>query len=379
MFRIAKSIVKSFEQSVSETISQTTGPDGLDSYFQSIPPNVLVANNNTNATLHGLRVVQCDETQLQLHSYFDFIVGIDDAPLPTIANQHGYLFPDFNALFQLLNAQVGGSVKFNVWSGKGGTYRDEYIHVPAKDGLEDVSLDNSDSAATHPAFQSLGFKVQWSPLVAATYTYHVLQIMNGAGPAAIAGLVPQEDYIIGCQDGLLATGGETLLQDIIRSKANNDLVLYVYNVSGDCVRPVTVHIGGDGRLGCGVGYGFLHRIPAPASAYSSTIGVSVADTLPVAPPALDSGPSDPSQSFVPGASRLPTGGTPAPELVTTDTFIAPPPTHRRKKHSVANAAVGSTTSGGSSILDYFQEGKDQSPAVSNNGTPPPPPPPTKRN
>ena len=59
MFRIAKSIVKSFEQSVSETISQTTGPDGLDSYFRSIPPNVLVANNNTNATLHGLRVVQC--------------------------------------------------------------------------------------------------------------------------------------------------------------------------------------------------------------------------------------------------------------------------------------------------------------------------------
>lgn len=41
--------------------------------------------------------------------------------------------------------------------------------------------------------------------------------------------------------------------------------LYVYNVDMDCVREVTLTPnsawGGDGCLGCDIGYGYLHRIP----------------------------------------------------------------------------------------------------------------------
>lgn len=356
MFRIAKNLVRTFEQSVSDTIGAGTQ---LDSYFESVPPNLLSPGNNTNELLHGLRVLACDESQVQLQSFFDYIIGIDDQPLPLSQNQHGYLYPDFGSITRLLNAACGSSVKLNLWSGKGGVYRDEYIRVERKKNVEDVPLDGSRDVVFQE-FDALGFAVQWTPLTAATYTYHVLELSDPTGPAAQAGFVPQEDYVVGCQEGLLATGGETLLQDILRSHAGQDLVLYVFNAVSDCIRPVTVHVGHDGRLGCNMGYGFLHRIPAPfRQEPASAVEASFADA-----PMSD-------QSFVPaGSSNI---GIPQPSTdiqpTSTSQFIVPNPTHKRKQkhHKVAAAA---------SIQDYFQEGKDPSPAFStkSSSTPPPPPP-----
>lgn len=354
MFRIAKNLVKTFEQSVSETLS---GQDRLDGFFQSIPPNMLESQINKNmdpATLSkvisGLRVVYVDELQLQLESYFDFIVGIDDDSLPLMNNQHGYLYPDYNEIIRLLNthAEQATPVKLNVWSAKGGTFRDEYLTLKKvelpEDHLEDVNLstDSAVNSLSSKNFEALGFKVQWTPLVAATFTYHVLQLNIENGPAHIAGLIPDEDYIIGSQDGLLATGGETLLQDLIRTRANHDLVLYVYNKVVDCVRPVTVNIGSDGRLGCGVGYGFLHRIPTVRKP---------ADTTPVAstaPPQQQFDEPMSEETFVPGIAKPPTTNKSA------------------KKHAVNVSAMG----------DYFNEGKDQS-SQRKSETPDVPPPPTK--
>lgn len=338
MFRIAKNLVKTFEQSVAETLS---GQDRLDGFFQSIPPNLLGAQVSTNAdpatlskVISGLRVVYVDELQLQLESYFDFIVGMDDESLPLMNNQHGYLYADYNEIIRLLNvhAEQGTPVKLNVWSAKGGTFRDEYLSlkkIELPEGqLEDINL-SSDTplgaqGLSSKLFEPLGFKVQWTPLLAATYTYHVLQLNIADGPAHIAGLIPDEDYIIGSQDGLLATGGETLLQDLIRTRANHDLVLYVYNKVVDCVRPVTVNIGPDGRLGCGVGYGFLHRIPT----------VRKPDQPHGQPPASVQQFEEPmsDQTFVPGIAKPSTAGK------------------STKKQTVNVSAMG----------DYFSEGKDQS-------------------
>lgn len=48
-------------------------------------------------------------------------------------------------------------------------------------------------------------------------------------------------------------------------KYNNRFQLYVYNVDSDGVREVTLTPnsawGGEGCLGCDIGYGYLHRIP----------------------------------------------------------------------------------------------------------------------
>jgi len=361
MFRIAKNLVKTFEQSV-----QGLAQDGsqLDSYFQSIPPNLLaiqVEQHEQNTmgdmgsfsnSVSGLRVVWVDEWQLQLQSYFDYIVGLNDVPLPLMRNQHGYMYPDYNAIIELLNTYCNSSVKLNVWSAKGGVFRDIYIQLSPKDEsqMDDVSLSNGPLSAngivsgTEPnnavrLFQALGFKVQWTSLIAATYTYHILQLNISNGPAQMAGLIPDEDYIIGCQDGLLATGGDTLLQDIVRSRAGQDLVLYVYNKVSDSVRPITVRIATDGRLGCGIGSGYLHRIPAVKQ---QEMPQTMPQTLP---------PIDPANTFVPSNIN-----DPLPPMAST---------HKKKKHTTAATNI---------MSDYFTEGKDQSPKPASTPvdvTPPP--------
>ncbi|SSD59973.1 related to GRASP65 homolog protein 1 [Saccharomycodes ludwigii] len=291
MFNIAKKLVKSFEQSVNETLSSAVS-NGQDSYFHSIPQQLLLGNYSNDgeiqySSLHGLRVLYCDEIQVQLQSFFDYIVGLNDVPLPLTFNTHGFPFPDYNAIFEIINSQLknGYNVKFNVWSGKGGVYRDVYMNLQPQtqeDHLQEISLNNeSYQEKQHQyvkLFDTLGFKVQWQPLIASTYTYHILTIYNQSGAAFQAGLIPQEDYIIGCQDGLLATGGENLLYDILQSKKTQDLVLYVYNSANDCVRPVTVHLDDEGRLGCNVGYGYLHRIPAPFNNSTEPIKATAVDT-----------------------------------------------------------------------------------------------------
>ena len=97
--------------------------------------------------------------------------------------------------------------------------------------------------------------------------------MQANSPAALAGLRSNSDYIIG-SDSLL-TEPEDLFT-LIESSENKQLKLYVYNVDLDAVREVLLTPnsawGGEGSLGCGIGYGYLHRIPikdekkAPASA-----------------------------------------------------------------------------------------------------------------
>ena len=91
--------------------------------------------------------------------------------------------------------------------------------------------------------------------------WHVLDVQQHS-PAALAGLRSNTDYII---------GADTLLNDaedfftLIESNEGKPLKLYVYNSESDMTREITltpnVGWGGEGSLGCGIGYGYLHRIP----------------------------------------------------------------------------------------------------------------------
>lgn len=351
MFRIAKNLVRTFEQSVQDTLALSQDSSNLDAFFQSIPPNLLsaqlespvdavsegVKHTNVNETLSGLRIVWVDEMQFQLQSFFDYIVGFNDDPVPVVSNQHGFSYPDYRRITSIFNEHCGRTLKVNIWSAKGGTFRDEYISIISKesDDLDDVSLNHDErrpSSGEAHQFQALGFKVQWTSLIASTFTYHILNVNIPDGPAQSAGLIPDEDYIIGCQDGLLATGGETLLQDIVRSRANYDLVLYVYNKVSDCVRPITVHIGPDGRLGCNVGYGFLHRIPTVKHCPQQAQQQGQDDNpVPVPVPV----PVESETAFVPSA------------------FTAPPvPTKKKSKNKKGTQPLA--------MDDYFNEGRDKS-------------------
>ena len=86
--------------------------------------------------------------------------------------------------------------------------------------------------------------------------------MQQHSPAALAGLRSHTDYII---------GADTLLNDaedlftLIETNEGKPLKLYVYTSESDMTREITLTPntgwGGEGSLGCGIGYGYLHRIP----------------------------------------------------------------------------------------------------------------------
>ncbi|KAG2458121.1 GORS1 protein, partial [Polypterus senegalus] len=93
------------------------------------------------------------------------------------------------------------------------------------------------------------------------HVWHVLDV-EASSPAALAGLQPFTDYIV---------GADQVIQDsedfysLIESHEGKPLKLLVYNTESDHCREVVVTPngawGGEGSLGCGIGYGYLHRIP----------------------------------------------------------------------------------------------------------------------
>ncbi|XP_016368934.1 Golgi reassembly-stacking protein 2-like [Sinocyclocheilus rhinocerous] len=91
--------------------------------------------------------------------------------------------------------------------------------------------------------------------------WHVLEVEPNS-PAALAGLRPHTDYIIGADT--VMNESEDLFS-LIETHEGKGLKLYVYNTDTDNCREVVITPngawGGEGSLGCGIGYGYLHRIP----------------------------------------------------------------------------------------------------------------------
>ncbi|XP_072118020.1 Golgi reassembly-stacking protein 2 isoform X2 [Mobula birostris] len=91
--------------------------------------------------------------------------------------------------------------------------------------------------------------------------WHVLEVEPNS-PAALAGLRPHTDYIIGADT--VMNESEDLFS-LIETHEGKALKLYVYNTDTDNCREVVITPnttwGGEGSLGCGIGYGYLHRIP----------------------------------------------------------------------------------------------------------------------
>ncbi|KAG0368790.1 Golgi reassembly-stacking protein 2 [Gamsiella multidivaricata] len=93
-------------------------------------------------------------------------------------------------------------------------------------------------------------------------------------PAERAGLCAHADYIIGTPLGVIR--GEGDLYDLVEDYIGELLPLYVYNVDADEVREVVIipaeEWGGEGLLGCDVGYGYLHRLPKNTRRYQAAGG-----------------------------------------------------------------------------------------------------------
>lgn len=101
--------------------------------------------------------------------------------------------------------------------------------------------------------------------------WHILEIYPHS-PAEIAGLRAYSDYVIGAD---VVRHENDDLFTMIQTHEQQPLRIYVYNIDDDACREVVIkpnsNWGGEGALGCGIGYGYLHRIPIQAGNMINTI------------------------------------------------------------------------------------------------------------
>ncbi|XP_069472291.1 Golgi reassembly-stacking protein 2 isoform X2 [Ambystoma mexicanum] len=171
-----------------------------------------------------------------LEPFFDFIVSINGSRLNK----------DNDTLKDLLKANVEKPVKMMVYSSKTLELRETSVTPSNMWGGQGL----------------LGVSIRFCSFDGANENvWHVLEVEPNS-PAALAGLRPHSDYIIGADT--VMNESEDLFS-LIESHEGKPLKLYVYNTDTDNCREVIITPnsawGGDGSLGCGIGYGYLHRIP----------------------------------------------------------------------------------------------------------------------
>lgn len=200
--------------------------------------SLLDGGTNSGYHVHG---VQPDSPALKagLEPFFDFILSIGNTRL----NKESDLLKD------LLKANMEKAVRLEVYNSK--TQRVRELEVTPSNMWGGQGL--------------LGASVRFCSFEGANENvWHVLDVEENS-PAALAGLIAYDDFIV---------GADQVLQDsedffsLIEINEGKPLKLLVYNTQTDQCREVVVTPngawGGDGSLGCGIGYGYLHRIPTRA-------------------------------------------------------------------------------------------------------------------
>lgn len=186
---------------------------------------------------HVLRVQDSSPGQKAgLEAFFDFIVCIGKTRL----NQ------DNDTLKDLLKINVEKEISMTVYSSKTRMIREIFITPSNTWGGQGL----------------LGISIRFCSFEGANENvWHILDV-EGNSPAEQAGLRGFTDYIIGA-DSVLHESED--LFTLIEAHEGRPLKLYVYNTETDHCREVIITPngawGGDGSLGCGIGYGYLHRIP----------------------------------------------------------------------------------------------------------------------
>lgn len=171
-----------------------------------------------------------------LEPFFDFIISIENTRLDQ----------DNETLKEILKSNAEKPVKMLVFSSKTCKVREVSITPSSMWGGQGL----------------LGVSIRFCSFEGANENvWHVLEVQPNS-PADIAGLRSNTDYIIGADSVLHES--EDLFQ-LIESHEGKLLKLYVYNSETDGCREITItpnrNWGGEGSMGCGIGYGYLHRIP----------------------------------------------------------------------------------------------------------------------
>nr|XP_018905533.1 PREDICTED: Golgi reassembly-stacking protein 2 isoform X2 [Bemisia tabaci] len=171
-----------------------------------------------------------------LEAFFDFIVAVGTQRLDQ----------DNDTLKEILKSNIDKELKMVVYSSKTQSIRQVDITPSASWGGQGL----------------LGVSIRFCSFEGANENvWHVLEV-HPQSPAELAGLKAFSDYIIGA-DSILHESED--LFTLIETHEGRPLKLYVYNIDSDSCREVTITPNsqwpGSGSLGCGIGYGYLHRIP----------------------------------------------------------------------------------------------------------------------
>lgn len=199
-------------------------------------PSVPIPGGGTEG-YHVLKVQEKSPGQAAgLEAFFDFIIAIDNTRLDQ----------DNDTLKELLKAGIDKELTMTVYSSKTQTVRNVKITPSNTWGGQGL----------------LGVSIRFCSFEGANENvWHVLEV-HPSSPAELAGLKPFSDYIIGA-DSVLHESED--LFTLIAAHEGRCLKLYVYNIDQDSCREVTItpnsNWPGEGSLGCGIGYGYLHRIP----------------------------------------------------------------------------------------------------------------------
>jgi hypothetical protein len=283
-----------------------------------------------------------------LQAFFDFIVAINGTRLDQ----------DNDTLKQILKNGIGKHLPMTIYSSK-------------TQSVRSVNIEPSDSWGGQGL---LGVSIRFCSFEGANENvWHILEVIPDS-PADLAGLRSFTDYIIGA-DSVLHESED--LFALIESHEGRGLKLYVYNSVDDSCREVTItpncSWGGEGSLGCGIGYGYLHRIPVrgnppPTTTPGFNLPTGVTNfnppsTLPsfnpqTSLPSYNAPASVPSFNppiTVPSSLFTDQGPTanqtePSPVLIPGDSMIQPPPVTSNVPvmglvNQQQNTGVAATTAG----------------------------------
>ncbi|ULT96680.1 hypothetical protein L3Y34_004909 [Caenorhabditis briggsae] len=238
-----------------------------------------------------------------LEPFFDFIVSIGNIRLDK----------DNDTMKEVLKQHIDRPLEITVYNSKSQSVRQTSI-IPSQNwggqGLLGVSIRfcSFDGASQH--------------------VWHIISVQPNS-PASLAGLIADTDYILGAESVLHQADD---LIALVQANEGKPLKLYVYNVDTDVVREVSLTPnsawGGEGCLGCDIGYGYLHRIPVSVDRSKNLpqvpqqarvpVGNPLVDKIVTKPPAATNFP-DPSQF----SSSVPLPPAPAPATLIQN--LPPPP------------------------------------------------------
>lgn len=198
----------------------------------------------------GFQILRNKNAEISLEPWFDFIVGINGRQIVSCFCHMGTLLtsqdnPDPFLFATEIRNCAGSDVSLTYFCAKGQQILTLSIPVPTPS-------------------PTLGLTLQWTSLALADQVWHILSVQPNS-PADLAGLLPYGDYIVGTPEGQIH--GEAGLGELVEEYVSRELRLWIYNHEFDITRLVTItpskSWGGEGALGCVLGFGALHRLPAP--------------------------------------------------------------------------------------------------------------------